>query len=66
MSSVKNRVKKLSFSVEIAGAAVTARKKAFKKGLPIAIAENGKVYLIYKDESKIEATPEELKKLNLL
>lgn len=66
MSSVKNGDKKSSFSVEIAGAAITARKRAFKKGLPIAIAENGKVYLVYKDETKIEATPEVLKKLNLL
>ena len=40
------------------GANLSAKRKAFKKNLPIAIFENGKVYFVYRNNVKVEATPE--------
>lgn len=37
---------------------LSAKRKAFKNNLPIAILENGVVYFVYRDNTKVEATPE--------
>jgi hypothetical protein len=42
-----------SFRVAIRTAARVARRKAFRKGLPVAISRNGKVVFVYKDNSEI-------------
>jgi hypothetical protein len=46
------------------GATRSVKRKAFKHDLPVAIFENGKVYLIYADKTKVEATPDLLEKYN--
>ncbi|BDA79213.1 hypothetical protein LPTSP3_g21430 [Leptospira kobayashii] len=38
------------------GAADAARRKAFKKNLPVAILKDGNVVLVYKDKSEIIVT----------
>lgn len=34
-------------------AALAARRKAFRKGYPVAISRNGKVIFIYKDNTEV-------------
>jgi len=51
-----------SFRAAIRSAARAARKKAFRKGMPIAISRNGKVFIIYKDNTEIElSSPDRIK-----
>jgi DNA integrity scanning protein DisA with diadenylate cyclase activity len=47
----------ISFRAAIRTAARVARRRAFRKGLPIAISRNGKVILIYKDNSEVVINP---------
>lgn len=44
-----------SFRVAIRTAARVARRRAFSKGLPVAISKNGKVVFVYKDKSEVTA-----------
>jgi len=53
----------ISFSNAIAGAGASARKKAFRKKLPVAISENGKTILIYPDGSRKPFTKKALQEL---
>lgn|GEM_PF-4700166 len=41
------------------GATEAARRKAFKKNLPVAILRDGNVVLIYKDKSEMIVTSEQ-------
>lgn len=54
---MKTSEKKL-LSESLKGAGRSARRKAFKANLPVAILENGKVMLIYRDGRKAEAKTE--------
>lgn len=42
-----------SFRAALRTAARAARRKAFRKGLPIAISKNGKVFFVYKDRREV-------------
>ena len=42
-----------SLRAAIRTAAKVARRRAFRKGLPIAISRDGKVILIYKDKREV-------------
>lgn len=44
-----------SFRAAIRTAARVARRRAFRKGLPVAISKNGKVVFVFKDKSEIIA-----------
>lgn len=46
-----------TLSKALIGSGKVARRRAFKHKLPVAVMENGKMYLIYPDKKKIEATP---------
>ena len=51
----KNSITHLSsFRAALRTAARAARRKAFRKGQPIAISRNGKVVFIYKNNQEIE------------
>ena len=43
-----------SFRASSKTAAKVARMRAFRKGLPVAISRDGKVFLVYKDNTEIE------------
>ncbi|HKO81523.1 MAG TPA: hypothetical protein VJU78_14060 [Chitinophagaceae bacterium] len=43
-----------SFRAAIRTAARAARRKAFRKGQPVAISRNGKVVFVYKNKREIE------------
>ena len=51
------------FKMVIRGAAKAARRKAFKKNLPVAISKDGEVFLVYKDNREERLTPEKLRQL---
>lgn len=59
---MKRRIN-ISFNHAIAGAAASARKKAFRKRLPVAISENGKTILIYPDGGRRPFTKKALQEL---
>lgn len=42
----------VSFKAAVRTIARAARRKAFRKGLPVAITKNGKVVFVYKDKSE--------------
>ena len=42
----------ISFRAAVRTVARAARRKAFRKGLPVAITKNGKVVFVYKDKSE--------------
>jgi len=44
-----------SFRAVLRTAAKAARRKAFRKGLPIAVSKNGKVIFIYKGNREVIA-----------
>ena len=44
-----------SFREAVKTVATAARKKAFRKGLPVAISKNGKVVFVYKDKKEVIA-----------
>lgn len=52
-----------SLKKAIAGARASARKKAFRKKLPVAISENGKTILVYPDGSRKPFTKKALQEL---
>ena len=58
-----NRRTNISFREAIAGAGTSARKKAFRKKLPVAISENGKTILVYPDGSRKPFTKKALQEL---
>jgi hypothetical protein len=45
----------ISFRAAIRTAAKVARRRAFRKGLPVAISRNGKVIFVYKDKREASA-----------
>jgi hypothetical protein len=45
----------VSFRAAIRTAAGVARRRAFRKGLPVAISRNGKVIFVYKDKREVAA-----------
>ena len=47
-----NRRKNISLNTAIIGIGASAKKKAFRKKLPVAISENGKTILVYPDGSR--------------
>lgn len=61
----KNGANKISndFKSALRGAAKAARRKAFRKNMPVAISKDGAVYLIYKDKREEKLTPEKLRQL---
>lgn len=42
----------ISFRAAVRTVSRAARRKAFRKGLPVAITKNGKVVFVYKDKSE--------------
>ncbi len=40
---------RISFKAAVKTVAQSARRSAFRKGLPVAISKDGKVVLVYKD-----------------
>ncbi|MDZ4809675.1 MAG: hypothetical protein SGI96_15615 [Bacteroidota bacterium] len=42
-----------SFRAAIRSAARVARRRAFRKGLPVAISKNGNVVFVYKDNREV-------------
>jgi hypothetical protein len=54
---------KISFNEAIAGAGASARKKAFRKKLPVAISVDGKTVLVYPDGSSKPFTKKALQEL---
>jgi hypothetical protein len=46
----------ISFKAAVRTAARAARRRAFRKGLPVAISKNGKVVFVYKDKSEVAAS----------
>ena len=46
----------LSFKAAIKTVSKAARRKAFRKGLPVAISKNGKVVFVFKDKREVAAT----------
>lgn len=53
----------ISFKAAVRTAAKAARRKAFRKGLPVAISKNGKVVFIYKDKREVLADLSSIVKL---
>jgi DNA integrity scanning protein DisA with diadenylate cyclase activity len=45
----------ISFRAAIRTAARVARRRAFRKGFPVAISKNGKVVFVYKDNREVIA-----------
>lgn len=45
-----------SFRAAIKTASKAARRKAFRKGLPVAISRNGQIVLVYKDREVIQVS----------
>lgn len=45
----------LSFRAVVRTAARAARRRAFRKGFPVAISKNGKVLFVYKDKREEKA-----------
>jgi hypothetical protein len=45
----------ISLRAAIRTAAKVARRRAFRKGLPVAISRNGKVVFVYKDKREVAA-----------
>lgn len=62
-SIVKSSSSSKSLIGKLNGAATTAKRRAFKHNLPVAIYEDGKFFLVYRNNKKVEATPEEVEKL---
>lgn len=56
-------MKKTTLQQVLNGSAIIAQRRAFKKKLPFAISSDGKVFLVYPDNKKVEATAEQLDKL---
>jgi len=51
---MKKKDKKMSLRDALRTASKSARRKAFKKGLPVAISKNGQIFFVYKNrEEKI-------------
>lgn len=48
-----------SFRAAIRTAARAARRKAFRKGQPVAISKDGKVVFVYKNNQEVEVHPSE-------
>ena len=44
-----------SFRAAVRTAARVARRRAFRKGLPVAISKNGKVVFVYKNKEEVTA-----------
>ncbi|HRG90494.1 MAG TPA: hypothetical protein PLW44_15840 [Chitinophagales bacterium] len=59
----KKRTAKKSLLGKLDGAVVAAKRRAFKKDLPVVIYENGKFYLVYRSNKKVEATPADIEKI---
>jgi hypothetical protein len=55
---------KEDFSEAIKGADLSAKRKAFCKGLPYAILKDGNIILVYPDKHTEIATPERLEELH--
>jgi hypothetical protein len=53
----------ISFNKAIAGLGASARKKAFRKNLPVAISENGKTILVYPDGTRKPFTKKAIQEL---
>lgn len=53
----------ITFNKALAGLGASARKKAFRKNLPVAISENGKTILIYPDGSRKPFTKKAIREL---
>ncbi len=51
-----------SFRAAIRTAAIVARRRAFRKGLPVAISRNGKVVFVYKNSEEVTANLSEIRK----
>lgn len=56
--------KKISVETALKTVSDSARRKAFKLNLPVAISENGKVFLLFSDGRRIPATAQSLAQLN--
>jgi len=52
-----------SFARALAGLGASARKKAFRKNLPVAISENGKTILVYPDGTRKPFTKKAIQEL---
>ena len=63
VSAIKPRTSSKSLVGKLNGAATTAKRRAFKHNLPVAIYEDGKFFLVYRNNKKVEATPEEIEKI---
>jgi len=48
----------------IEGAAISAKRKAFRNKMPVAVSKDGKVMLVYPDNSTEELTKKKLKELS--
>jgi hypothetical protein len=57
------RRKNNTLSNAIAGIGASARKKAFRNKLPVAISENGKTILVYPDGTRKPFTKEAFQEL---
>jgi len=55
---------KEKFKLLLKGAAKSARRKAARKKLPVAISINRKIYLVYPGKEPVKATPALLKQLD--
>ncbi|MFN8309990.1 MAG: hypothetical protein U0T73_08500 [Chitinophagales bacterium] len=55
ISRASNEAKKLSHA--LAGAGKAAQRRAFRQNIPVSVFENGKVFLIFPDNRKVEALP---------
>jgi SpoVK/Ycf46/Vps4 family AAA+-type ATPase len=52
------------FKNAIKDADASARRKAFKNKMPVAVSKDGKVMLVYPDNSREELTKKKLKELS--
>jgi hypothetical protein len=41
----------------VRSASIAARRKAFRKGLPVGVSKNGKIFLLYKDKKEVLFSP---------
>jgi hypothetical protein len=57
------RSKNISLNNAIEGVSASARRKAFRHKLPVAISENGKTILVYPDGSRKPFTKQALQAL---
>ncbi len=55
---------KEKFKQLLKGAAKSARRKAARKKLPVAISINGKIYLVYPGKELVKATREQIQQLS--